>query len=225
MIKDIFKKRKHVAIYDEEIVPTEAEIKEILKTAYPLVTSKQKAFPYQVNVLGPNKQRSIELWNLCEGNKIDTDIKEFGPDQSKYSPNEGLFHIYNAPYTLIITPREAPPNEYHKEKFAKSNSKWELHDRNFVNTANRESGAIEIGMIAKVITGLLLEKGWDTSYNVCFPKDLLKWKDYTFLKFVPTLIQTIGKGKKYKYEYKEPGEAEKDIAPPFDDIFKFVDNN
>ena len=72
MIKNIFNKRKHVSIYDEEIVPTEAEIKEILKTAYPLVTSKQKAFPYQVNVLGPNKQRSIELWNLCEGNKIDT---------------------------------------------------------------------------------------------------------------------------------------------------------
>ena len=225
-IKNIYSKRKHVGIYDEEIIPTEAEIREVLETAYPsLVTSKQKGFPYQINVLGPNKQRSKELWELCEGNKIDTDINEFGPDQSKYSMNEGLYHMYYAPWTLIITPRVAPPNEYHGEKFAKSNSKWELDDRDFVNIHNRESQAIEIGMLAKVITGLVLERGWDTAYNVCFPKAIEKWQNFTFLKYVPTLIQTIGKGKKYLYEYKTPEDREKDTSPPFDDMFKFIDNN
>ena len=212
-IKNIYSKRKHVVIYDEEIIPTQIEIKELLETAYSLVTSNKKAFPYQINVLGPNKERSIELWKLCEQNNFNN------------LSNDGLLHIRTAPYTLIITPRMAPPNEYYKELFDIANEKWELDNAIFVNGNNRESGAIEIGMIAKVITGLLLEKGWDTSYNICFPKSMSKFAEYTFSKYNPTLMQTIGKAKKYKYEYRKPEELEKDTAPPFDDIFKFIDNN
>ena len=39
----------------------------------------------------------------------------------------------------------------------------------------RESWSIEVGMIAKTITGAVLDAGWDTSYNICFPKDVNKW--------------------------------------------------
>ena len=74
MIQDSLKNRKHVVDYSTTIIPTREEINNILATAYPLVTSKQKGYPYQVHILGPNKSRSKELWELCEGNKIDTDI-------------------------------------------------------------------------------------------------------------------------------------------------------
>ena len=72
-ITDSLKNRKHVVDYSTTEIPTRKDIEEILRTALPLVTSKQKGYPYQVYVLGPNAERSKKLYNLCEGNKIETD--------------------------------------------------------------------------------------------------------------------------------------------------------
>jgi hypothetical protein len=226
MIEDSLKNRKHVVEYDEEIIPSKQEIDEILRTAYPLVTSKQKGYPYRVHVIGPNRERSIALWNLCEGNKIETDLVGMGEqDPSTYRQNEGLYHMYNAPYTLIYTPRVAPPNPYQHQAFAGSNSKWELDDAEFVDKRNRETCGVDVGMLAKAITGATLDRGWDTSYNVCFPKKLEMWMPhFPFLEFRPTLIQTIGKGKKYKYQTLSPAQSKLDTDAPFETIFHYSDN-
>jgi hypothetical protein len=79
-------------------------------------------------------------------------------------------------------------------------------------------------MLAKVITGVALEKGWDSSYNICFPRRLEKWTDFPFLDFYPALIQTIGKGVKYKWQTLSPEESKLDTDAPFQDIFKFVED-
>jgi|TARA_B110000503_G_scaffold82316_1_gene125630 hypothetical protein len=223
MIEDSLKNRKHVVDYDEEIIPTESEIEEILRTAYPLVTSKQKGYPYKFHVLGPNKNRSFKLWSLCEGNKIYTDEVALGNAGDNYKPNNGLFHIRSAPYTLIVTPRVAQPNAFHRAAFDNANSLWELANPTFVNRNNRESCAVEIGMLAKAITGATLDRGWDTSYNICFPKQLTDWADFPFIEFVPTLIQTLGKGKKYKWQTLTAEQSIADTDAPFEDIFQFVD--
>ena len=112
MIEDSLSRRAHVWKYCEDVIPTEAEILEILQTAYPLVTSKQKAYAYKAHILGPNKARSRKLWNMCEGNKIRTDEEEFGDSDEAYRSNPGLYHILSAPYTIIYTPRIAPPNPF-----------------------------------------------------------------------------------------------------------------
>lgn len=227
MIEDSLKNRKHVVDYDTEIVPTRSEIEEILRTAWPLVTSKQKAFPYKWFVLGPNARRSHKIWNLAEGNKIDVDFEAYGTtvNSKEYIANNGLFHMRSAPWTLIVTPRIAPPNAYYKTTFENTKSKWQLEDPEFINTRNRESCAIEIGMLAKAITGAVLDRGWDTSYNVCFLKDMKHWEDFPYIKFRPALIQTIGKGKKYLYEDHPNPDKLREInkSPPFEDIFEFVD--
>ena len=227
MIEDSLKNRKHVCDYDTEIIPKITEIKEILKIGYSLVTSKQKGYPYQTFVLGPNADRSKKLWNLCEGNKINTDITKLGKAGKAYRSNPGLYHIYSAPYTLITTPRIAPPNAFQREAFDSTNSYWELENPMFINRNNRESCAIEIGMLAKTITGAVLDRGWDTSYNICFPSNIEAWKDWPFIDFYPALIQTIGKGKKYQWEYKKNGSIDinGDTDPPFETIFKFIDEN
>ena len=225
MIEDSLKNRKHVVEYDSEVIPTKSEIEKILRIGYSLVTSKQKGYPYQTFVLGPNADRSKKLWNLCEGNKINTDITKLGKAGKAYRSNPGLYHIYSAPYTLITTPRIAPPNEFHRNAFERSNSYWEMDKVNHVNHANRESCGIEIGMLAKTITGAALDKGWDTSYNVCFPHNIKAWKDWPFLPFTPALIQTIGKGKKYKWQTLSPEESKKDTDAPFEDIFKYLDKD
>ena len=53
---DIMKKRKHVRDYDMNIIPPKKHIEEILQKAYELTPSKQNAIPYEVSVLGPDKQ-------------------------------------------------------------------------------------------------------------------------------------------------------------------------
>jgi len=225
MIEDSLKNRKHVVDYDLTVVPTESEIEEILRIGYSLVTSKQKGYPYQTFVLGPNPERSKKLWNLCEGNKINTDVEKLVTDGSGYLPNDGLYHMYSAPYTLITTPRVAPPNAFHRQAFDSTDSFWELDNPEFVNFNNRESCAIEIGMLAKTITGAVLDRGWDTSYNICFPSNIESWKDWPFIEFYPALIQTIGKGKKYKWQTLNEEDTKKDIDAPFETIFKFIDRN
>ena len=67
-----------------------------------------------------------------------------------------------------------------------------------------------------------------------YPAELLQTLDiqdtgiihtYPFLDFYPTVIQTIGKAKKYQYQNKTPKQLKKDTRPPIDDIFNFVGSN
>ena len=222
-ITDSLKNRKHVVDYDTKIIPTRETIEEILKTAYPLVTSKQKAYPYQTFVLGPNAERSRKLWNLCEGNKIDTDVKANMGDPKKHSENPGLYHMRSAPWTLITTPMTRKANPFHKARFEESDSLWELDSPTFINEENRESCAVEIGMLAKAITGATLDKGLDTSYNICFPHLVHKWKDFPFIRYTPTLMQTIGKADLYKWQTLTEENRKLDTDVSFEDMFKFVD--
>lgn len=231
MIEDSLKNRKHVMHYDTEIIPSKKEVEEICRIGYSLVTSKQKAYPYKIYVLGPDYDRSHKLWNMSEGRKIDVDYEAYGTsvDSDIYHENAGLFHLKSAPYTLIATPRQSKPNPHYKWHFYNEGSKWQLDDWEFVNTKNRESCAIEIGMLAKTITGAALDRGWDTSYNICFYNERKKWSFLPYIEFRPSLMMTLGKAKKYYYERLKPdGTFENDpkfnTDPPFEEIFNFVDN-
>ena len=76
-IQDSLKKRAHVVHYKTDDIPTRDTIERILRTGYPLATSKQNAFPYKVWVLGPNAERSNKLYQMTEQN-CKTDIIKFG---------------------------------------------------------------------------------------------------------------------------------------------------
>ena len=49
---------------------------------------------------------------MCEQNKVDFD----GDVGDKYHANPNLYHIATAPWTLIFTPRVAPPNAFAEEQ-------------------------------------------------------------------------------------------------------------
>lgn len=235
MIEDSLKNRKHVVHYDTEIIPTRAEVEEICRIGYSLATSKQKAYAYKFWILGPDKERSKMLYNIAEGRKIDVDYEAFGTttESEEYRKNIGLFHLISAPWTFIITPRVSSPNPHFKWHFDNTSSKWQLEDHNFVNTKNRESNAIEVGMVAKTISGAALDRGWDISYNICFHNDKKKWpKSLPFVSgewgFRPVLMMTLGKGKKYFYQrLSKDGTIANDpkynTDPPFETIFEFWD--
>ena len=227
---NLYNKRKHPSIYDDENIPTETEIKDIISTAYNLVTSFRKMYGYKIHVLGPNKKRSKHIWQLCHNQKQYTDDTHF-PGESRQVKSMGMLHIETAPWTLIYTPRVCEPNAYHagESNHKDGKSVWDGTDWDFMNFNNRESGAIEVGMIAKMIMAGVLDKGYDTGFCVCMPrsgpKGLEKWKDYPFLKFYPTVIQTIGKATRYQWQCKSPAQREKDTIPPVDDIVDFIGDN
>ncbi len=227
---DLYNKRKHPSVYDDKIIPTETEIRDIVSKAYPLVTSFRKMYGYTIHVLGPNKERSNHIWELCEGFKQWIDDTHHG-EEARQTKSIGLSHIQTAPWILIYTPRVSPPNEYHagETDHIDGKSVWDGLNWDYMNNQNRESGAVEIGMVAQMIMGGVLDKGYDTGFCVCLPrsgdKGLEKWKNYPFLDFYPTVIQTIGKAKKYQYQNKTPKQLKKDTRPPIDDIFNFVGSN
>ena len=237
MIEDSLGKRKHVMHYEAQIIPTKDEVEEILRLGYSLATSKQKAFAYKFHVLGPNAERSNQLWNIAEGRKIDVDLKAYGTTtkSDEYNSNPGLYHIKSAPWTFIVTPRVSSPNPHFDYHFKTTKSKWQLEDWEFVNTKKRESNAIDVGMVAKAITGAALDRGWDISYNICFYNDRKKWpKSMPYVSgnrgFRPLLMMTLGKGATYFYErLKEDGSVAWDpkfnTNPPFEDIFEFIDRS
>lgn len=236
MIEDSLGKRKHVMHYDTEVIPTKEEVEEILKIGYSLATSKQKAYAYKFWILGPDKERSKTLWEIAEGRKINVDEEAYGTttESKEYNENPGLYHLRSAPWTFIITPRTSSPNPHFRYHFDVTKSKWQLEDHNFVNTRNRESNAIEVGMVAKAITGAALDRGWDVSYNICFHNEKKMWPEsLPFVSsdwgFRPVLMMTLGKGKKYFYErLKEDGSLAWDpkynTDPDFETIFEFIDD-
>jgi hypothetical protein len=231
ILKEVYDKRKHPNTYSDTVVPTKDEIKEILSEAFPLVTSFRKAFGYEIHVLGPNAERSNAIWRLSENHKQRIDDETYG-DEAMQNDSIGLMHIKTAPWTLIATPRVCEPNGFHSEdntsegqETTDGKSLWEFADYEHMNVANRESGALEIGMFLKMIMGGALQRGYDSGFCVCMPSSIEDFKPYIpELKFYPTVIQTIGKATKYQYECKTDEALRLDTAPDvFDKIINFTD--
>ena len=231
MIQDSLKNRKHVIEYCkigmnnnnyEEIIPTEQQVEEILKVGYSLASSKQNSFPYKVAVLGTDYKRSEHLQKLCEDKKIDKDGDL--PSGATYIPNPNLYHLGTAAWTLIITPRMAAPNKYQAIQLDKHGSHWE-YDTVEKQESCKEAFAVEVGILATTITGAAMDQGWNCSYNVCFPKQIEKYKDFPYVDYPPYLIITLGKALKFKKDILRPESLAADTRPGFDEIFTLVDKD
>ena len=220
MIENTFKKRKHVLHYDTKDIPTQEQITDILSKAIPLTTSKQKAFAFKAFVLGPDLVRSDKLLTACEGENDEMNRK-LGGQNLPSDPNPGLLHLATAPYTLIWTPRLVDPNTYHKKKFMQKKGAWEMNNSSSILKCKQIS--IEIGMMSKMVMGVALDSGLDSSFCLCYSRILSDWKPFIpQIEFSPILIQTIGKAKSYYWEMLTPEESIDNTNPTIEDLFKFV---
>jgi hypothetical protein len=220
VIQDSLKSRRHVIEYSKDIVPTKNEVKEILEIGYSLSSSKQNSFPYKVSILGTDYARSEYLLALAEGNKIDTDGEL--PEGTTYWANPCLFHLGTAPYTLIISPRLAPPNAYHQMQIEKHGNHWEFDKKDRMTDCGK-AFSVEVGILATTITGAAIDRGWDCAYCVCFPSDINQYVKFPYVDYCPYLILTLGKATKYKADFYKKESIAMDIRPSFEEIFKFVD--
>jgi len=222
MIENTFKKRKHVFRYDTKNIPTQEQITDILSKSIPLSTSKQKAFAFKAFVLGPDLVRSNKVLTICERFKIKTDDHHLKA-LATHNPNRGLFHVGSAPWTLIWTPRVSSGNAHYKELFSKHRSHWQMDEPRYVGHKNREQIAIEAGMMAKMIEGVCLDSGWDSSFCICYTTHLPTWKTIVpEIEYSPIVIQTIGKAKEYYWQQWRPDQSIKNTNPTIEDLYKFI---
>ena len=64
-------------------------------------------------------------------------------------------------------------------------AQWEMGRESFIPDG-RESWSIEVGMVAKTITGAVCDEDLDTSYCICFPKQIEKWQAAEGFVFMAT---------------------------------------
>jgi len=242
MIKQVFTKRAHVMHYSSEIVPTKKEIEEILTESIPLATSKQKAFAYKAYIVGTKGNSNKEIYNWCEGYKVNQDIirDENLPEEKEkpwHTPNKGLMHLASAPWTLIWTPMDRKPNAYYEKAFSDTKSWWQMDEKHLIESSCRGQCLIEGSMMAQMIVGITIEKGWDSSFNICFPSDgdqgilpsnnkdhkKYSWSSmWPDIEYKPFLIQTIGKAKRYLYQERTDKQRLLNTNPTMEDLYKFI---
>ena len=150
MMSEIFEKRYQVYHY-KDIVPEESLVKNLITKTFKLVSSKQNIMPYKVHILGPNcideKQKIYEHVKKVTGGSHNHNIK--------------------APYNLIFTTRLVTKPSHHVQKLID-----EGHDQPCTDPKkykkDKHNISLEIGMFAKVLTGLCLENNLGVSYQLCF---------------------------------------------------------
>ena len=190
-VYDIFKKRKHVWVYDDKNIPSKETVNECLKKAWQLTPSKQQYMPYRVNVIGPGDQAEKErIWKQAIKNhhKVEDDAMADGYlDHSKHTVNRNYQHIITAPYVFIFTSRVSESNEFNKMAIDEDSHHPEQEFEEKLEVINTLI-SFECGLFCATLTGLLCEKGLDVSFTSCFPKQFKKyWKhipsvSYTHLR-------------------------------------------
>ena len=244
MIAEIYKKRAHVVNYSSEIIPTRKEIDDILLESLPLSTSKQKAFAFKAFVLKHDKEKNDTLYKWCDGFKVDQDIDYTAKKgiEEKHVTNKGLLHVRSAPWIIIWTPFPRDPNAYYKKGFTDTNSWRQMDELYLIKDDCREQCAMEGSMMAQMVLGICLEKGWDSSFNICFPrfdseklikhnprwleggkKKQRRWTDiHKDITITPFLMQSIGKASRYMYQERTDKQRLMNTTPSIEDLFEFI---
>ena len=83
------------------------------------------------------------------------------------------------------------------------------------------STAIETGLFAQNVAALCLDKSLDYSFTVCFPGDVEKWADISFVEYPVLLLMSIGKAKMYRRDYLPQGGSDQDFKTAFENVVHF----
>lgn len=169
MIEHLLGKRQQTKGYSASKIPENKIAQDIISKAFELTASKQNLYPYKVHVLGPDQKQ------------FKKDFFEIVRDQKGGAYN---MNVEQAPYCLIFTLRLVTnPDPIILERIKKGHLYYNC-DPNFYKT-QLSSVSLEVGMFAKVITMLALEKNMDVSYTGCFPPYEEKpelWKKLPFIQ-------------------------------------------
>jgi len=221
MIHETLKKRSYVQEYDTTADIPESLIDLLLKKTWEVTPSKNNFMPYTIHVLGPAHKRYKELvfLNALSKEGVGDEVKD--PLNSRYTSHlPNYANILSCSYLLIFTMRlETDPNPYQKFLISRGHNYEAVNESRLPNLYAMAS--LEVGLFTSVFNSLLLENGIDSSFTGCFHRKVSEWKDVPFVKRMPIVLMTVGKGKVYLEETKNKLQKQ-DLRPNYDRIVNFV---
>lgn len=241
-IFDTLEERHHVLKYKDENI-SEALLKNLLRKAWKISPSKNNFMPYQVNVLGPDKQDEKDkiyskvvdnhLFYDEMGLKKDTEANPKMPLKYTFEKNPNYAHVKHNSHLIIFSSRVCPaPNKFYQRMIKNKGHFGEQCEIDFVKDI-AESTSFEVGLFASNLTALCIENGIDISYTACLPKNEHKWKDTPYLWYDKEnemakvhSIMSMGYGDYYRYQWlKDSHKADvvsEDIKPEPEEVIKWI---
>ena len=206
--------------YDEKVeIIKKSDVVDLLNQTWDITPSKNNLMPWQVFVLSPENQNyKNAVYDICSKNEDRRNTKNKNIDKDKIiGRNPAYVNIKSCQYLLIITQRlSGPLNDYQQKQWDNGIFYDTCTEEGLIDSENLI--AIECGIFGANFRALAIEKGIDTSFTLCFDKDLNYWKELPFINRHPVLIMTMGYGKKYR---NQPVKFH-DPKPNFETIVKFV---
>ncbi len=221
MIDEVLKNRKHVREYDSTSNIPKSLIDSLLQRTWAVTPSKNNFMPYTIHVLGPEHQIYKELvYMLAASNE--NYMNSYNSVREIDNTNPNYTNILNCSYLFIFTLRlETQPNLF-QQKQIQNGIYYEATDSKKLNDLS-DTASLEIGLFANTFSGLCIEHSIDTSYTLCFRRELEYWRELPFVKRMPLLVMTAGKAKTYRQDVaKKQGWAQHDLRPDYNRIVNFV---
>jgi hypothetical protein len=221
MIDDMLKNRQHVLEYDTEANIPQSKINSLLERTWKVTPSKNNFMPYNIHVLGPEHEMYKKfVYFICVSNENFMNSKSHVSSINNVNPN--YKNILSCSYLLIFTMRlEDQPSVFQQQQINNGIYYEAVDEENLFKL--KDTASLEVGLFSNTFTGLCLEEGIDTSFTLCFRRDVEFWQDLPFVKRSPLLLMTVGKGKVYRRDVAiEEGWSNNDLRPNYDRIVKFV---
>lgn len=225
-VMDVIGKRKHVYVYKEDDIPDISDIREVLLKAWQITPSKQNIMPYKVSVLGPDQRETkLKIYDKVVGNHVymeEEGLKEGAITHVSNKINPHYRHVLDNPYLLVFSQRvctDVDINPFYKRQ---------IEDGHFMEQASEKwverikgSTCIEAALFAQNVAAFCLDKDIDYSFTVCFPGDVKKWKDISFVEHPVLLLMSIGKAETYRRDFLPQGGSDQDYKTAFENVVHF----
>jgi hypothetical protein len=177
-IFETMEKRHHVVKYKPESVDNKL-MKLLLYQAWKISPSKNNFMPYNVNVIGPDKQEEkTKVWDMVVGNHKfyeaigNKTLNKHLAHKYEFKINPFYEHVKYNSHLIVFTSRVCPePNEYYKRMVEKRGHYAEQCDKDMVLDLG-EATSVEVGLFASHLSGLCIENNIDVSFCACIRKDI-----------------------------------------------------
>lgn len=230
-------KYRYIMEYDKDDHLDSHLVTQCLHEAWNTNPSKQNMMPFNVFVLGPDKQHIKELvyYKSVQREYKTNYVRYDGVNENDYMAIEREMlkrrsppqytNFKTAPYMLLFNQRVATLNPWNKWLVENMHMNFEQIKAD-TDGLRRGTGLsiLEIGMFINTFSNLCLMHGIDISHTRCLPTEMEFWKEpeFDFLTQPPQLIMTIGKGIKTRREFYPHVSHDVDHKPNFEDIVKFI---
>jgi hypothetical protein len=230
-------KYRYIMEYDKDDHLDPHVVTQCLHEAWNTNPSKQNMMPFNVFVLGPDKQHLKELvyYKSVQREYKTNYVRYPGVDENDFISVEREMlnrrsrpqysNFKTAPYMLLFNQRVATANPWNQWLIDNMHMNFE-QIKSDSEGLKRGAGLslLEIGMFVNTFSNLCLMHGIDISHTRCLPTEMEFWREpeFNFLTQPPQLIMTIGRGIKTRREFYPDLVHAYDYKPDFDEIVKFV---